>query len=574
MKAVHYSHQGQRDNQEDAYGFTERAYLVCDGVGGHEKGEVASNFVVDFLKSELPKLEQLTKANLQELVLDAQKALNAHVQTQPEGLGMGTTFAGVFKSEQALFVAHLGDSRVYWVKPKSQQIWHTWDHSMVGNLMQMGEISREEGRFHPQGNRISKAIIANAENKLVKPDIAKITEYEAGDLFFICSDGVTESWSEFELLDLLCDTSKSIQEKLNIIQEKCVAESKDNNTAILIEVESSSALNVAPNEEITWLSLAYFQKDFESYQNAQSHEEDTVEIISESVDSQEVELELVNDSAPQIPVMPELESAKPDSKKKIILAIVLILLAVFAFILVQNMSSEKSADGLLILSKENQLYGYKNTNGDWVIPARFLSAEPFDDERAKVSTEDSVFYINEFGEMIAFIGLVQGEVQESDVVEKVEKIEQSPSTNTNPDFPTIAGTGSGPPPTAPWSGENSPFGIGQDGMGTGMGADAGHESNHWFDNDAQIEKAYQKLIKTYSDKKIPPPEEKNFLSRIKDTEVRETYRKKISKHNTAVLVQPSSPQPSSSEPQPIVPGPEPSEPEPSESKPPNSFHKP
>lgn len=565
MKAVHYSHQGQRDNQEDAYGFTERAYLVCDGVGGHEKGEVASNFVVDFMKVELPKLEQLTKANLQELVLEAQKALNTQILTQPEALGMGTTFAGVFKSEQALFVAHLGDSRVYWVKPESKQIWHTWDHSMVGNLMQMGEISREEGRFHPQGNRISKAIIANAENKLVKPDIAKITEYEAGDLFFICSDGVTESWSEFELLDLLCDTSKSIQEKLNIIQEKCVAESKDNNTAILIEVESSSALNVAPNEEITWLSLGYFQKDFESYQNPPALEEETpLEIVSESVEAQAIELELVSESAPTIPVIPKLESAKPDSKKKIILAVILILLAVFAFILVQNMSSEKSADGLLILSKENQLYGYKNANGDWVIPARFLSAEPFDDERAKVSTEDSVFYINEFGEMIAFIGLVQGEVQESGVVEKVEKIEQSPTTNTNPDFSAIAGTGSGPPPTTPWSGENSPFGIDQDGMGTG----AGHESNHWFDNGAQIEKAYQKLIKTYSDKKIPPPEEKNFLSRIKDPEVKETYRKKISKHNTSVLVQPSSPQPSVPDPQPTEPSTPVPDPEP------NTFHKP
>lgn len=565
MKAVHYSHQGKRDNQEDAYGFTNRAYLVCDGVGGHEKGEVASNFVVDFMKNELPKLEQLTKANLQELVLDAQKALNEQLQTQSEATGMGTTFAGVFKSEQVLFVAHLGDSRVYWVKPKTKQIWHTWDHSMVGNLMQMGEISREEGRFHPQGNRISKAIIANSENKLVKPDIAKITEYDEGDLFFICSDGVTESWSEFELLELLCDNGKSIEEKLDLIKQKCAAESKDNNTAILIQVESDSAVNGAPNDEITWLSLDYFRKDFESY-----HTPEEVEIPAEINAEEPIELELIRESENAFPPLPEMPDVQNDSKKKIFIAIVLIIIALLAVFFIKKLNGgEQTGDGLLILSKENQLYGYKNSNGDWVIPARFIAAEPFDDERAKVSTEDSVFYINEMGQMIAFIGLVNGEEEQSSTSEKTDI---SPGTATSPNNPISSGLSSAQAHVAPSSGGNNPFGIGsnEDNMEGG----AGHVSQNWFENEAQIEKAYQKLIKTYSDKKIPPLEEKNFLSRIKDPSVRETYRKKISKHNTSVLVQPSAPQPNFSEPQPSVSEPQPSEPEPSEPTPPNSFHKP
>lgn len=262
-----YTHQGKRENQEDSIDSIENtAYIVCDGVGGHSKGEVASSTTLNFLLEEINKGISFSKQSIQELILLAQMHLNKQLEEMPAAEGMGSTLASLFICEDAFYIAHLGDSRIYWVKPQEKKIWHTWDHSLVGNLLQMGQITREDGRFHPNGNRISKAIIANSDNKTQKADITKITNVSVGDLFLICSDGVTESWSEYELLDLLCDITKSSEIKLALIKEKCTNESKDNNTAFLLEVDSESAINGIENEEISWLTLFHFQKDFEDYQ--------------------------------------------------------------------------------------------------------------------------------------------------------------------------------------------------------------------------------------------------------------------------------------------------------------------
>jgi protein phosphatase len=266
MKSYAHTHQGKRSNQEDSLGFLEnKCYIICDGVGGHSKGEVASNSILNFLLNAVEKIDDFNKNLLQNIISAAQENLNQKLGNFPEAEGMGTTLAAVFLSKDAYFVAHLGDSRVYFIKPKEQKIWHTWDHSLVGNLMQLGEISREVGRFHPNSNRIDKAIIANKENKTSKADIAKISQSSIGDLIFICSDGITEVWSEYELLKILCDSNLSSKEKIEVIGEKCQHESKDNNSAFLLEVDENSTIETADNEEINWLTLDYFKSDFEEY---------------------------------------------------------------------------------------------------------------------------------------------------------------------------------------------------------------------------------------------------------------------------------------------------------------------
>jgi protein phosphatase len=511
MKAIHYSHQGKRDNQEDALGFIEhKCYFVCDGVGGHEKGEHASNFVVDFVKTEFANLTEINKSNLQELIVNAQLAINTELENHPEAVGMGTTFAGVFISDSAFYIVHLGDSRIYWVKPKSKQIWHTWDHSMVGNLMQMGEISREEGRFHPNGNRISKAIIANTEHKTTKPDITKASRLDADDLFFICSDGVTEVWSEYELLDVLCDSSLSLKQKLDRIQQKCANESKDNNTAILLEVDAAIAFSGIENEEITWLTLEYFRKDFESYHNVNEVE---IEIASEASHNEPVVLELVEEPNHQLPPLPENTS---DSKKKIFMAIVLIIVALFVAFFVKKLSDGAQAEGddLLILAKENSLYGFQNSSKEWVIPARFVSAEPFEDGRAKVTTNDSIYYINQQGEMIVFVGLVN----------EINEIETTEGT-TPQSISQISSSATAPNSTLPNQTSQS---VSND---TGSGASSG---SNLYETEEAVERAYQKLLLNHANKKIPAAEEKRFIDRIADANLKEIYKKKIAKHNSAI----------------------------------------
>jgi protein phosphatase len=155
----------------------------------------------------------------------------------PEKEGMGTTLAGIFKIEDQWFSAHIGDSRVYIIRPQEKIFWHTWDHSFVANLVKMGEISRETARKHPRSNEIQKAILANAAGNATKPEIQPLGDLRTGDLILICSDGVTEAWSDEALIELLCDTSVSTQEKANTVFDQSIAQASDNNTAFLLEVE-------------------------------------------------------------------------------------------------------------------------------------------------------------------------------------------------------------------------------------------------------------------------------------------------------------------------------------------------
>ena len=526
MKAVQYSHQGKRDNQEDAYGFeNDKFFVVCDGVGGHEKGEVASNFVVDYVKSHFTELDVVNKISLQELIVSAQLEFNRELVETPEANGMGTTFAGVFGGDDAFYIVHLGDSRIYWVKPRSEQIWHTWDHSMVGNLMQMGEITREEGRFHPNGNRISKAIIANADGKTSKPDISKVTQVDAGDLFLICSDGVTEAWSEYELVEVLCDSQKTVEQKLASIQERCAEQSKDNNTAILLEVDTQLALNGADNEEISWLTLDFFRSDYEAYHNPQ-----TVEIEAEITAEEPIELELVHESQTEHITLPPVIDQSNDSKKKVFMAIVLIIVALIAafFIKKMNNGAETDGDGLLILAKENKLYGFQNSNKEWVITARFIAAEPFEDGRAKVTTVDSIFYIDEQGQMIAFVGLV-GEDEGPQVQQGTTDSPNKPNSTSSNNALVNNATGSQSQQAVP----NQNVAI-QPNLNSSS-------SSASFEGDAQVENAYKKLVTKYAKAKIPAVEEKKFLDRIENSVLRESYRKKIANHNSLILIQPSVP---------------------------------
>ncbi|MFY7665006.1 PP2C family protein-serine/threonine phosphatase [Flavobacterium sp.] len=253
MKSISFSQLGKRANQEDAFGSNSTTFIVCDGVGGHTKGEVASNFIKDFI---LENPIEITKLNIEKLLVDAQKALNERYGQNPETIGMGTTFCCLFFNKNNAFIAHIGDSRLYWLKPKENLVWHTWDHSIVSELVKSGEITREEGRHHPMNNRISKAIVANKENKTTTPEIIKIDKVDSGDIFFLCTDGVNEAWSDYDLITTLVDKRKSVEQKIALIQNQCELESKDNNTAIIIEIAVDDEINKGDNYEIEWLSIA------------------------------------------------------------------------------------------------------------------------------------------------------------------------------------------------------------------------------------------------------------------------------------------------------------------------------
>lgn len=259
MRVFEYSHIGKKQNQEDSYKILQNAFMICDGIGSRVNGEIASSFVLDYISEELP--DTINRPNLENLLIEVQEALNETYGDQATADGMGTTFAGIFLAPDSLYFTYIGNTRIYWVKPGSGKVWHTWDHSLIGDLMRANEISREAAKNHPMSKKSSKAITVNKNGKTVKPDIYKADFVEENDLFFICSDGMTEVWEEDELVNLLLSEELDSFSKFEEIKHRAIEQSADNNTAILIEIGKDKAFKTGVNEEIIWADSSEFRID-------------------------------------------------------------------------------------------------------------------------------------------------------------------------------------------------------------------------------------------------------------------------------------------------------------------------
>lgn len=265
MKFSQFSQQGKRSNNEDSLGMSAALLTVCDGMGGHNYGERASAFVVEAMLESFKNPEPISKMEIQQKLNNVQIDLNQLLEKEPELEKMGTTFTGIFITPDVWYAAHIGDSRIYLFRPSEQKLWHTWDHSLVGELMRTKEITVEAGRFHPMSNRISKAIIANKERKTTNASIVKIDQLKQGDILLLCSDGVVEASGEWDLVRLFADESISFEQKCEKLRQKCEETSKDNNTAIIAEITEEDAFNYGNNDELDWTSFDEVKTDYESY---------------------------------------------------------------------------------------------------------------------------------------------------------------------------------------------------------------------------------------------------------------------------------------------------------------------
>lgn len=274
MKIYQFSQQGKRSNNEDCLGVNEALFTVCDGMGGHNYGERASAFVVEQILQAFPTIAAIGKLDIQHHLDKTQTTLNKLLETEPELEGMGTTFTGIFRTPDVWYAAHIGDSRIYLFRPSERKLWHTWDHSLVGDLMRTHEITVEAGRFHPLSNRISKAIIAQKDKKPATASIAKIDELREGDILLLCSDGVVEAWGDWDLVKLFADNSLSFEQKCKKLAEQCDADSKDNNTAIIVEITEDDAFSYGANQELEWTTFDEVEADYRHYIDESGNEDD------------------------------------------------------------------------------------------------------------------------------------------------------------------------------------------------------------------------------------------------------------------------------------------------------------
>lgn len=234
--------QGNRKNQEDNIYPPEgkatdedKLFILCDGMGGHERGEVASSLVCDSLSSYIWEHWD-GKGFTDTLLLDALNAtmddldmLNDDSDKRP-----GTTFVILVFHDGGAFAAHIGDSRIYHIRPASRAIlYKSRDHSQVYDMLASGEITVEEMKKYTKKNIITRALLPGLERR-PKPSIVHIADIKPGDYFYLCSDGMLEQMSDAELVKLLrkdINDEKKAQLLVNLTKDN-----QDNHSAYLIRI--------------------------------------------------------------------------------------------------------------------------------------------------------------------------------------------------------------------------------------------------------------------------------------------------------------------------------------------------
>lgn len=227
---------GQRTNQEDDIAqWDNRLFVLCDGMGGHEKGEVASQTVCQSL---VKWFENNIKDNSfsDDLFLAALEQAYSELDTfdNVSLRKMGTTLTLLYIHSEGITAAHMGDSRIYHIRPNVGVLYQSRDHSLVFDLFQSGEISYDEMQNFAQKNIVTRAMTPNEDNRM-RPDIIHITDIQPGDYFYMCSDGMLEQMTNNELAALLSSDVSDEEKRQRLIA--ATANNQDNHSAWLIHVK-------------------------------------------------------------------------------------------------------------------------------------------------------------------------------------------------------------------------------------------------------------------------------------------------------------------------------------------------
>lgn len=239
---------GKRANQEDSiYPIVgkatenDRLFLLCDGMGGHEHGEMASQSVCKSLSSFLLQHAVASEGLEDKLLSDALAYAYEELDKLTiagDSRQMGTTLTLLYFHSNGCTAAHIGDSRIYHLRPSSHTIlYKSRDHSLVYDLYQAGELTNEEMKTFPQKNVITRAMIAGDRNH-PKPDVIHISDIQPGDYFYICSDGMLEQMEDEELLDVFSANVRDEEKQQMLISE--TSDNKDNHSAYIVHIKEVS----------------------------------------------------------------------------------------------------------------------------------------------------------------------------------------------------------------------------------------------------------------------------------------------------------------------------------------------
>lgn len=240
MKSFYLTDTGKvRTHNEDSVTILKNAsneylLIVCDGMGGHRKGEVASSMAIAALGTRFNKISsigsKLDAVNwLNDSVNEINKNILEYASLNPDSTGMGTTLVVALLTKDYLIFGNIGDSSGFVLK---KGVLHkvTKDHTLVNLLVQAGNLTEEEAKFHPKKNVLMRALGAAEKCEL---DIFDVIEFNTTvDGIFLCSDGLTNMLTNEQITKVLVDPELEIEEKISKLIRKCNARGGTDNISV------------------------------------------------------------------------------------------------------------------------------------------------------------------------------------------------------------------------------------------------------------------------------------------------------------------------------------------------------
>ena len=256
-----FSHKGNKTNQEDCISYGSvwnneslHYVVVCDGLGGHSNGEIASSLVCESFSQSIKCVKNEGHVDLVAIFNDALAYAYDQLESYDDDgqsiKRMGTTLTCVLLYKNHVLCAHIGDSRIYHIRNTffgSKIIYKSLDHSLVNELIALGKLKPEDAHSHPGRHRITRAM--QAYNR-VNATIHLCDNVKPGDYFFLCTDGVLEQLTDLILCGILHAKKKGVKLKLREIEKVCYSKTQDNFSSCLIQIPEYSIL-----QRIKYLSL-------------------------------------------------------------------------------------------------------------------------------------------------------------------------------------------------------------------------------------------------------------------------------------------------------------------------------
>lgn len=232
----------RRQQNEDSYYIKDegnyKLFVVADGMGGYAGGEVASKLAIKiftkFVESNLSLKKHYEREDIVEIlkqgIINANTSVHEKAQNNENFKNMGTTIAIALIYNSKVYIAHVGDSRIYRVRKNIiRQL--TKDHSYVEKLISEGTITRREADNHPKKNMLTRAIGAE---ETVESNI-KVKGMLPGDIFVLCTDGLTNMVQDKEIFKTVCENEHNLKNACDqLINNANFAGGYDNSTVILI----------------------------------------------------------------------------------------------------------------------------------------------------------------------------------------------------------------------------------------------------------------------------------------------------------------------------------------------------